>query len=337
MRYWMLGLVSCVSVSLAAQQSGTPEPLVPPEKIEKEIEKAQKDFDAAKKMFNPWYTGPLLTPSAHVLTPGYINIQPYLFYTNNYGHFNEHGKSSSVPHLKQLNPSLAPLQAGITQWLDASLVVQGLYNHMHGHSYMNWGDTSFTLGFGLLPEAPYQPAIKFCLKEIFPTGNFQKFDPKKADVESTGAGSYQTVFSLNVSKVVWWLTTHPMNLRTSFNYTVPSHAHVRGINSYGGAPDTNGSVKVGTNFAWDFGYEYSFTQKWVAAFDIAYTYSWKSTFSGHTSAPVGVPFNDQLSLAPALEYNLNENFGFIAGVWATVWGRNSSNFISEIISFTWTF
>ena len=198
---------------------------------------------------------------------------------------------------------------------------------------MDWGDTSLSVGFGLLTETAYRPAIKFVVAETFPTGNYQKFSPRRANVSSTGAGSYKTQFSLNISKVVWWLTLHPMNFRTSLQYSVNSNVHVQGFNTYGGAKGTNGSVKGGNTFTFDFGYEYSFSQRWVAAFDIMYNYSSKNTFSGYTPAPVGGPFNDQMSFAPALEYNFNENSGILAGIWFTAWGRNSSNFLSEIVSF----
>jgi hypothetical protein len=78
--------------------------------------------------------------------------------------------------------------------------------------------------------------------------------------------------------------------------------------------------------------------------DIAYTYSAKTTFTGSpgttalgTPASVGGPFNEQLSLAPALEYNPNGNLGFIAGCWFSVWGKNSLDFVSGVASVTWTF
>ncbi len=34
-----------------------------------------------EKCEDPWFTGPLLAPSAHVVPGGYINLEPYLFYT----------------------------------------------------------------------------------------------------------------------------------------------------------------------------------------------------------------------------------------------------------------
>ena len=113
--------------------------------------------------------------------------------------------------------------------------------------------------------------------------------------------------------------------------------HVHGLNSYGGGPGTHGKVRRGHAYSFDFGYEFSFTQRWVLALDVVYNYAQKTRFSGRATAPVGGPFSDQLSLAPAIEYNVNENLGFLGGVWFTVWGRNSLNFLSGIFSFTYTF
>lgn len=339
-RYWILSctLLLCTSLfSAEEQQQKAPEPLVPPEQIQEQINEAQKEFDEAKKMFNPWYTGPLLTPGASVLPPGYFVVQPYCFFVNNYAHYDKHGKSHRVPHLEQIKPSMSPFQFGITQWMDSTISFGAVHNHLKGQSYMNWSDTSVGVGFGLMKQTPYRPAIKFVISESFPTGNYRKFNPKTAAVESTGSGSYQTTFSLNVAKVVWWLTLHPMNFRTSINYTVNSNVAVKGINTYGGDTKTHGTVKGGNTFAFDIGYEYSFTQRWVAALDIVYNYSSKNTFSGHTTAPVGGPFNDQLSFTPAIEYNPSANGGIIAGVQFTAWGRNSSDFVAGIISFYYMF
>ena len=85
---------------------------------------------------------------------------------------------------------------------------------------------------------------------------------------------------------------------------------------------------LGPLYSADFGYEFSFSQSWAAALDVVYTYTQKTNFTGRagtsaTGAPnvVGGPFSDQLSLAPAIEYNVNSNIGFIGGVWFSVWEK----------------
>jgi hypothetical protein len=228
--------------------------------------------------------------------------------------------------------------------MDLSFNVQGIWNQARKQYTGFWGDTSLGLGFGLLSEGPYRPALLIGVKETFPTGRYQKLNPKKEGTDSTGAGSYQTTFSFNISKVLWWVALHPMNFRVSLNYSLPAVVSVKGFNSYGGASGTKGKVHPGNTFQGDLGYEYSFTQKWVAALDIVYNYSRKTKFSGRPGfaapgvpAAVGGPFNDQFSLAPALEYNPNANLSYLVGVWFTVWGRNSFNFASGVFSVEYIF
>ena len=338
-RRWLsLGLGLCSACLFGAK----PEAPVPHSESEAELKSAEDEFREAKKMFQPYYAGPLITPSAHIIPPGYFNIQPYLFYTNNYGRFDESGKSHDIPNLNNFNPQVV-FQFGMISWMDGIIVAQGTRNTQRGKSSTNWGDTSFGLGFGLLSEGPYRPALFFGVTETFPTGKYQHLSAHKNGIDATGAGSYQTKFSFNISKVVWWVTTHPMNLRLSLNYNVPAPVTVSGINAYGGARNTHGKAHLGQGFQGDFGYEYSFTQRWVFALDVVYTYNAKTTFSGRRGgtpaapAVVGGPFNDQLSLAPAIEYNPSENFGILGGVWFTVWGRNSFNFVSGVFSLEYTF
>jgi len=316
---------------------------VPPEVIEKQLRDAEAEFQVAKSMFNPWYAGPLLTPSAHILAPGSVNIQPYLFYTNNYAKYDQSGHSHKIAHLHTINPTV-PGIIGMLPWMDLTFNFQGVWNQAAKQYTGFWGDTSVGLGFGLLAERPYSPAILIAVKESFPTGRYQKLNPKKAGTDSTGAGSYITTFSLNLAKVLWWIPLHPMNFRISLNYTLPSLVSVKGLNSYGGASGTMGRVHPGNTFQGDLGFEYSFTQKWVAALDVVYSYSRKTTFSGKTGftapgtpAVVGGPFNDQFSLAPALEYNPTANLSYLVGTWFTVWGRNSFNFASAVFTFEYTF
>ncbi len=81
--------------------------------------------------------------------------------------------------------------------------------------------------------------------------------------------------------------------------------------------------------------------EWFALNNRDGTYANKSTFRGRPgeSAPGvpavnGIPSSDQLSIAPAIEYNINDVSGFIGGGWFAVTGRNSPNFASVIISYT---
>lgn len=324
-----------VGVSVPGQPLKIPPPL---SEVNTEVADAQAKFETAKKMFNPWYGGPLLTPSPHNLPPGLFNTQPYLFFTWNYGHFTEARKSESIPTLFTVNTQI-PLQIGLLKWLDCEVNIQGFYNHQSGKSSVNFGDTAFELGFQLLREKAYQPALRLTVTESFPTGKYQHLDAHKNGIDGVGKGAYSTIFTLAAGKVVWWLSTHPMAFRASFSYTASTSPTVKDFNVYGGGYETDGTVKIGNSLAADLGIEYSFTKYWVFAIDLVYNYQSQSTFSGHpgvnlngTPASVGAPSNDLFSVAPALEYNPSPNMGFLGGVWVSVTGRNTSNFASLVLT-----
>lgn len=338
---------SQISFAAPAQEANSSIQTPSPAAIEKELVDAEKEFSDAKKMFNPWYTGPLLAPSATLIEPGSYNIQPYLFTTWNYGKYQQSGKMERSPTLFQIYPQM-PFQFGITSWMQGVITLKAQYNKENGRSFFDFADLPISLGFPLLKQGPYVPAILFSIQEVFPTGKYQKLNPTKNGIDATGSGAYVTNFYLNFGKVVWWWwLSHPMAFRLSLEYSVPSNVNVKGFNAYGGGYDTLGKVHPGQTFSADFGYEFSFTQHWALALDIVYNYSFKTTFNGYPGrvakdinadlASVGGPYNDQLSLAPAVEYNWNENLGLIVGAWFTLWGRNSTAFASGVFSLEYTF
>ena len=311
----------------------TPEVIIPPvEKVERQLATAEAEFDLARKMFNPWYAGPLLTPGAHNAAPGHFAIQGYLYFTTTFAKYNDHRDAKSIPNIFAFKPAFV-YQMGLFTWLDFTVVLQATYNSQKKQHYFDINDTSISFGIPLMTETPYNPAVRFVISETFPTGKYQHLNPKKNGLDATGIGSYQTGISLNVSKVVWWMLTHPMAFRGSINYTIPSDVHVSGFNAFGGGHRTRGTVDPGNSVSVDVAGEYSFTQNWVIACDLAYTYQQHSSFSGRRcGAIVGVPSNDQLSLAPAIEYNPSANLNFLLGLWFTITGRNSSDFVSAVLS-----
>lgn len=316
-----------------------------PAQIEQELQSAEKQFERAKKMFNPWYTGPLITPGASMMPPGWGNLQPYLNLTDNYAHFDKHRHSKNLSHhLINFNPQINGLQFGMTPSTDILLSLQANANWQDGHSGAGFGDTGLSMGFLIASQALHVPAIKLSIKELFPTGQYQRLNTNGLGLSATGGGSFQTQFTLSLSKVMFWDYQHPMNFRLSFSYNLPAPVTVHGFNAYGGGYHTDAKVHPGNTFSADFGAEISLTQRWVLATDLAYTAQNRTTYSGYAGltssgdpASLGNDYNDNLSLAPAIEYNWNENLGMLGGVWFSVYGRNSMNFATGILSITWTF
>ena len=82
-----------------------------PAELAKDLDSIQIDFELAKEMFIPWYTGPLITGSASNPPFRHINIEPYLFLTVNHAVYNGHRHSENIDNIYVVNP-LFLFQAG---------------------------------------------------------------------------------------------------------------------------------------------------------------------------------------------------------------------------------
>ncbi|MDN3504600.1 MAG: hypothetical protein P0S95_03375 [Rhabdochlamydiaceae bacterium] len=339
MKNTTLLLLLLVNISLFAKA-----PVKSPEQVQTELNQAQTSFNIAKNMFNPWYTGPLITAPANNVPYKKTNIQPYIYFTDQYGQFTQNRKSVNVADIYTINPVMI-YQYGLTNWLDFTAVESVFFRWRKDKYSANISDFAVTFGVPLMQQGPYKPAIRFTFGESFPLGKYKNFNSEEAQIESTGLGAFATQIGLNISKVIWWMPLHPISFRFSSNYSIPNNkANVKGFHSYGGGFGTSGKIKVGQTANLDLGLEVSITEKWVFATDLAYTCTTKSTFTGtagtdSTGLPAenGGAFSDQLSLAPAIEYNPSPAGGFIGGVWFPLTGRNSSNFISLVLSYTYMF
>ena len=296
-------------------------------------------------MFVPWYTGPLVTPSASMMPPGEGMLQPYLFVNDDYAAFDEDRQSVTIPNKVNVNP-LVVLQLGITDTMDIQLIPQADASWQSGATGGGLGDTIVVLGFPICPETIHVPELKFTLAEIFPTGRYQRLNTDGLALGASGSGSWQTQIGLTGSKLTFWSTPHPFKVRAFLGYKFAVPVTVHGFNAYGGGYGTYGKVHPGGAFSADLGLELSLTQSWVLATDVVYVCQSSTSFSGKagvtskggdTPASVGYGYNDQLSLAPALEYNWGPNLGIIGGVQFSVYGRNSSNFVSGQLSVCWSF
>jgi hypothetical protein len=323
------------------QVKNVSQPIKTKAQISEELDQAERDFAIAQEIFIPWYTGPLITGSASNVPFGHINIQPYLYFTINHAAYDNHRHSHSKPNTYILNPQFV-FQAGLTKWLDVTTVPSGYFRWQNGENGQNFSDLPLQFGFQILREGPYIPNIRLIIGETFPTGKYRNLNPHKNGLDATGEGVFSTSFGLNISKIFWWIKLHPVAVRLATQYIVADQkSHVQGFHAFGGGYGTRGKVSVGNTFNADLGVEVSINQKWVFATDIAYTISNKSTFRGKQGyasdgslAISGAPVSDQLSLAPAIEYNVDSSSGFIGGVWFSMTGRNSANFASIVLSYT---
>ena len=311
-----------------------------PEQIESELQNAEEQFAHAQTLFNPYYTGPLLTPSCAMIPPGDIMIQPYVFISDNYAAFNKHRESVSLPSsLVSLVLQPVIFQIGITPTVDSTIQYAGVMNWQNDRFGWGFTDLQTTIGFVIAREQLYVPQFKFTITETFPTGKYNNLHTDGLGLNGIGGGSYATEFGFGFSKILFWSTVHPFRIRGYFGYVISTNVHIKNFNSYGGGFGARGTVYPGNVVKGDFGFEWSLTQRWVLAGDVVYKATNITKFTGNpgrladgTPSSVGTGYRDNLSLAPAIEYNWSDTMGFIGGAWFSVYGRNSLNFAQAVLS-----
>ncbi len=285
---------------------------------------------------SPWFTGPIITPSAYVVPYGFVNLEPYIYTTITKSAYDHHWKSHRVPTFVSINPLLVA-QIGVSKRVQFSFTPQFYYNKTKGKESIRFGDLPLQFAFQCYFDTPDTswPAVKFFIQETCPTGNYQKLDPKKFKTDATGQGSFATFTGFTFGKKYHFGGWHWLNTRLQLGTTYSAPVHVRSFNAYGGGEGTVGKVYPGTQFSALLGLEYCLTRNWVLALDIDQQYSRKDRFKGKSHSKVGDPLSEQLSLAPAIEYNFNAKYGLLGGAWFTVLGRNSSDFLSYVIAFNY--
>lgn len=292
----------------------------------------------------PWFTGTLLTPSAHVIPFGHQNYEPYFYWTTVSGFYDNHWHSHSRPRFKDF--LFQPLlQFGILPATEFDISPQFLYNNTRGQHEWRVSDIPMSLSFQLLKESPTHPypTIKLRLGLNAPLGKYDRLDPARFGTDVGGTGNWDPSIGLLFSYLFHLKGIHFLAWHNWFNYTLTVPVHVHGLSFYGGAPrvgpikGTRGTVYPGNIFLITEGFEFSLTQNWVLSLDLVYQHVNRNRFSGHTlpgTAPVA-PSSELFSIAPALEYNFSPDIGIIAGPWFSVAGRNrnlSAYFISWIFA-----
>lgn len=291
----------------------------------------------------PWFTGPLFTPSGHVTPKGHINFEPYFFARDVTGDYDSHWHShSSKPPSWELR-SRNVLKIGILNRVDLTIIPQAFYKMKGEASSVQFGDLTTGFNFSIIKSNPelWYPSIKLTIFERFPTGKYQRGNPKKDRTDLVGRGCFETQFGITASKLFHIKNKHYLSSRVSINYFLRPAIHVKGFNSYGGGYGTSGVEHPGNHLSVSMGHEFSLTQHWSLACDFIYRhfnvnhfsgYKGTTTKGGHTPAKIEHPSSEHFSLAPALEYNFSQHLGLIGGVWVSVAGRNSSDVISGVIA-----
>jgi hypothetical protein len=214
-------------------------------------------------------------------------------------------------------------------------------NFSQGATSTHLRDSIFRLGFQISRDRAdsWIPDFRILLQETFPTGKYQKLDPRKKGTDLTGDGSFETGAHFAFQKLFHTGGDHCLSIRGDIGYFFPSRVHVKGINYYTGIFNTNGKVYPGQNIVVFLTGEYSLSSKWNIACETFYKYQRSGRFSGKikateaTSQPsIKVPAFAQFTIAPEIEHTFTPNFGMIIGGAVTPAGKNAPAYYGVFIS-----
>ncbi len=232
---------------------------------------------------NPWFTGPLLSPSSVVVPGGDVNYEPYLYVTATTGSYDSDWHLHKSPS-NFWNIIFQPvIQVGMTSWANFEISPALSYNHTRNAGKWIFGDFPFLLSFQLYePKDPSQnmPYVKLQIGETFPTGKYRNLDPRKNGTDIGGAGSFNTSFGLVLGQLFHLKGVHFILGRVFFQYNLPAPTRLKGFNAYGGGYGTNARFFPSQVFSIDASVEISLSKNWAFACDAVGSWQTKTHFSG---------------------------------------------------------
>ncbi len=284
----------------------------------------------------PLFTGPLLARSGHTIPAGHHDFEPYFFYTDNLGMYGRHWNLVHSP--SHINLTANPLYSfGLTDWMDVQFLLPYTVNNANGpHSYHHFSDTTVLMGFQLIEQHGFWPDFRLSIAETLPTGKYENIN--NSGSSATGLGSYQTTLGFNFQYLYHLGGERYLRTRFVADYNYSSNLRVSGRSAYGGLPTSHGTVHPGPMVNVDLAFEYTWTRHWAVVMEGYFNHRQPSHFTGivgnTTNKPVviGHDTSDELSIAPAFEYNWNEHIGIIAGEWLSVTGKNAIDFMSTVVA-----
>jgi hypothetical protein len=303
----------------------------------------RNDQDEGDDQDDFWLCGPLFASSATTTAVGTIVTAPYLIYYQTYGIYDENWDFIKIPTLNSLNP-FCLVQTGLTDSLDVTFYFQAFENWKKSSQYFGFGDSAIRLKYCVFEASKKLPNIALFLEEIFPTGSYHHLSPDFFTLDGTGGGAYVTSLGIYLDDAFKSGDNRWFKWYLNLIYNFASTVSIEGLSIYGGGRGTRGTVKPGNSFIAIAAFERQITQNWVLALDVLYKHTNKSTFSGYPGvdeidevAFVGLPSSESLSIAPAIEYNIDSRKGITFGVWFSTLGRYAPAFVSPILSCYFTY
>lgn len=258
-----------------------------------------------------WWTGPIMANSAATLPKGHVLVEPYL-----YDAISDDGHGFG---------SLTYLLYGATDKLTVGAIpVLGYNQPRHGpdSTGVGAGDFGFLAQYQLraFRKAGHGPDVSLHLQQTLPTGRYDRLDDRPGD--GFGGGVRSTLVQVNTQSYFWMPNGRILRMRANVGETFSRNATIDGASVYGTPAGFHGTIDPGSATSISGAWEYSLTQRWVLALDLAWTHRRRGHVRGtapspDTGEPVALAFDlpgrNTYGLAPAIEYNFSPRVGVIVG------------------------
>jgi hypothetical protein len=294
--------------------------------------------DEIEARADAWWTGPMLAPSAAMLPPGHVLLEPYVFDVISTGSLDASGAHHSAPATQELG-SLTYMLYGLTDRITVGMIPRFFYNEAAGapnSSGVQVDDVEVQAGYGITQyqDGSRVPALAFVIDETLPTGRYDRLGRAS---DGVGAGAYATGFSLYSQDYFWMPNGRILRARLDLTYTLSSAVRVEDASVYGTAYGFRGHAYPGDALTVDAAAEYSLTRSWVLAMDVVYQYNANTGVRGSLPAGGAIFETDSgsgysVGFAPAIEYNWSARAGVLLGVRIISIGRNTATSVTPALA-----
>ena len=188
----------------------------------------------------------------------------------------------------------------------------------------------------LFRERNWIPTTSVAVQETLPTGKYDRLGSRRSD--GLGAGAFTTTLALYTQTFFWLPNGRILRMRFNVAPSFSRNVIVQDVSVYGTGEGFRGHAKPGPSIFVDAAWEYSVTQRWVLALDATYRYQGNTPVSGYNISNPSAPLllnsgsSQAFGLAPAIEYNLTRNLGFLLGTRLFPAGRNTDVSITPAVA-----
>lgn len=293
------------------------------------------------------YTGTLITSNPNTIRKGALVMTAHTIYLHADERYNWRGQREKLPHSYSQWQVLLPIAYGITPRLTGKVTLGANRTSENGDHTRGMQSTDVALRLQYLLQAPNddgtRPSVSVFVSQNLVTGNYDAL--RDHPLDGMGSGTQRTTLSLLSQRVFWMPNGRPLRLRGQLSWSPrPPEVHLRDVSVYGTPHGFRGTYSPGAQLNLSIGAEYSVDPHWVLAADITANRQGRAWLSGaHQTGSSWWTmqrtdnYSAIYSIAPAIEYNFNSQFGLIAGVQFSVAGHNTRALISPRAAFNMAF